>query len=104
MIREKIISGRGREGVTDNAGVDLRTFVSGACGATGFRTGTATFLPMTNLPYNFHRFREAVSVLAGSARVVIEGRAYRLQPHDCVHVPAGFAHLVENDDPARLLV
>jgi quercetin dioxygenase-like cupin family protein len=104
MIREKIISARGGQSGADRAGVDLRTFVSGACGATGFSTGTATFQPGTHLPYHIHRFSEAVTVLEGCARVLIEGRAYRLHPQDCVHVPSGIAHLVENDDPAGLLV
>jgi putative monooxygenase len=104
MIREKMISARGRKTATDKAGVDLQTFVSGACGATGFSTGTATFQPGTHLPYHIHGFSEAVTVLEGCARVLIEGRAYRLHPRDCVHVPAGIAHLVENDDPVKLLV
>jgi putative monooxygenase len=104
MIREKIISARGGQAGADSVAVDLRTFVSGACGATGFSTGTATFQPGSYLPYHIHHFSEAVTVLEGTARVLIEGRAYRLHPRDCVHVPSGVAHLVENDDPAELLV
>lgn len=104
-IREKIISARGREAVADGpAGVELRTFVSGACGATGFSTGTATFQPGGSLPYHVHGFSEAVTVIEGCARVLVEGRSYRLGPRGCVHIPAGVAHQVQNDDPVKRLV
>jgi quercetin dioxygenase-like cupin family protein len=103
--REKIISARGREARADGpAGVDLRIFVSAACGATGFSTGTATFQPGGFLPYHVHGFSEAVTVIKGFARVLIEGRSYCLCRRDCLHVPAGVAHQVQNDDPAKHLL
>jgi quercetin dioxygenase-like cupin family protein len=105
MIREKIIAARDREAVAEKpTGVDLHTFVSEACGATAFSTGTARFQPGAQLPYHVHGFSEAVTVIEGKARVLIEGRGYRLAPLDCVHVPAGIAHLVENDDPEKQLL
>jgi quercetin dioxygenase-like cupin family protein len=105
MIREKIISARDRGAVADNtSGVDLHTFVSKACGATRFSTGIARFQPGALLPYHVHHFSEAVTVLEGSARVFIEGRAYRLGPRDCVHVPSGIPHQVQNDDPVEGLL
>ena len=85
------------------AGVDLRTFVSESCGATGFCTGTATFAPGAFLPWHFHDFSEAITVVEGCARVLIQGRAYRLGPRDCVHVPTGIAHQVENDTEKPLV-
>lgn len=87
-----------------SAGLELRTFVSEECGATGFSTGTATFAPGSVLPCHFHEFSEAVTVVEGRARVFLEGRMYRLGPRDCVHVPAGLAHRVENDDAEKTLV
>ena len=105
MIRERIISARGRDAVVNQLpGVDLHTFVSRACGASAFSTGTATFQPGGSLPYHFHGFSEAVTVIEGSARVLVEGRSYRLGPRDCVHFPAGVAHQVQNDDPVQRLV
>jgi quercetin dioxygenase-like cupin family protein len=86
------------------AGVELRTFVSEGCGATGFSTGTATFAPHACLPYHFHEFSEAVTVIDGRARVLLEGRLYRLGPLDCVHVPAGLVHQLENDDADKPLM
>jgi mannose-6-phosphate isomerase-like protein (cupin superfamily) len=84
--------------------VDLHTFVSKACGATRFSTGIARFQPDARLPYHVHHFSEAVTVLEGTARVFVEGRAYRLGPRDCVHVPSGIAHQVQNDDPVKGLL
>jgi quercetin dioxygenase-like cupin family protein len=79
-------------------GVELYTYVSGACGAQGFSTGTAHFIPNTCLPYHLHRFSEAVTVIEGVLKIVVEGRSYRLHPRDCIHLPAGVAHLVCNDN------
>ena len=106
MIREKIISARERDADADKraGGVDLQTFVSKACGATSFSTGIARFQPGALLPYHVHQFSEAVTVIDGTARVLIEGRAYQLGPRDCVHVPAGIAHQVQNEDPEKALL
>jgi quercetin dioxygenase-like cupin family protein len=79
-------------------GVELRMFASEDTGATGFSTGTATFKPGAQMPYHFHEFSEAVTVLEGCAHVLLEGRSYHLGPLDCVHVPARVAHQVENED------
>lgn len=105
IVREKIISARDRGPVAEGpAGVALRTFVSEACGATDFSTGTATFQAGAHLPYHIHGFSEAVTVIEGRARMLVEGRSYRLRPKDCVHVPAGIAHRVQNDDSVKPLV
>lgn len=104
-VRETIISARACAAEDSSPpGVGLFTFVSEACGATGFSTGIAKFMPAAHLPYHSHPFSEAVSVIAGHARVLVEGRAYRLHPRDCVHIPSGIAHLVQNAEPAGELV
>ena len=84
--------------------VELRTFVSEACGATRLSTGIASFKPGACLTYHAHTFSEAVTVLEGRARAFVEGRVYHLNRLDCIHVPAGVAHQVENDDPKKGLV
>lgn len=86
------------------SGVGLYTFVSEACGATAFSTGLGVFKPGALLPYHTHPVSEAVTVVDGSARFFIQGRAYRLGPLDCAHIPAGIAHLVQNDDASRELI
>jgi quercetin dioxygenase-like cupin family protein len=74
----------------------LREFVSSACAAKGFSTGTATFDPSAVLPYHKHTFTETITILGGVAQVVVEGRSYHLAPFDCISVPAGVAHEVTN--------
>ena len=105
MLTETIISARtARVDVITSAGIELRTLASEGCGAVGFSTGTATFAPGACLPYHFHTFSEAVTILEGQARMLLEGRAYILNERDCVHVPAGTAHQVENADPNGRMV
>lgn len=105
LLNESILTTRSREAaVSGPASVEIYTYVSEACGAAGFSTGIAKFKPGAHLPYHAHGFSEAVTILEGRARILVEGRAYRLNRYDCVHVPAGAAHQVENGDPHRELV
>jgi putative monooxygenase len=102
---EVIISARALGATsTGPEGVNLYTFVSEACGAVSFSTGIARFKPGSFLPYHAHTFSEAVTVIEGCARILIEGRVYHLEQYDCVHVPAGVAHQVENDGSDEELV
>ena len=75
-------------------GLTLQTFVSEECGATGFSTGMATFQGGAELAYHTHTFSEAITILAGCSRVLVEGREYQLTPLDSIHIPAGVAHCV----------
>ncbi len=93
-VRERIVSGRCAPVPIPFGGIELREFVSSECGATAFSTGTATFQPKSELPYHTHRCSEVITILRGEAVVAVEGRAYRLAPYDCIHVPAGIAHRV----------
>lgn len=104
-LTEAIISATARQAAASAwAGVEVYTFVSEPCGATGFSTGIARFKPEAYLPYHSHPFSEAVTVLEGHARVLVEGRQYRLTPGDCVHFPAGAVHQVENYEQSGELV
>ncbi len=96
--QEHIISGQCTPVEKSPPGVTLRTFVSSACGARNFYTGTATFAPGAALPPHTHKVSEAVTVLEGHATIFVEGRRYLLGPLDSIHVPAFIAHIVRNDD------
>jgi mannose-6-phosphate isomerase-like protein (cupin superfamily) len=96
MIQETIISGFCEPLNASPEGVELRTFVSRECGATGFSTGTATFKGSAVLPYHLHECSEAITILAGAGLIIVEGRGYRLGRLDCMHIPAGAAHCVQN--------
>ena len=105
MLTETIISARGeRSAVITQTGVELRTFVSEDCGAVGFSTGTATFAPGAHLPYHLHAFSEAITILEGQARVMVEGRGYLLKERDCIHLPAETVHQVENTGTNRQMI
>jgi putative monooxygenase len=93
LRRESIHAGTGTE-TSAGPGVSLREFVSGACSARGFSTGTATFQPGSLLAYHKHSFCETLTILGGVAEVKVEGRIYRLQQFDCICLPAGVAHEV----------
>jgi quercetin dioxygenase-like cupin family protein len=71
-------------------------FASGATGAHRLSTGTASFRPGAELPYHTHPVSEAITVLNGSAEILVEGRCYRLNPYDAMHIPSGVAHAVRN--------
>jgi quercetin dioxygenase-like cupin family protein len=104
-LKEKIFSGNASQLMVEGApGVRLLTFASRERGAIGFSTGLSLFAPGAYLPYHFHRCSEAVTVLEGQARMMIEGRNYCLRPGDCVHLPAEVAHLVSNADSEQDLV
>jgi putative monooxygenase len=93
----RIISGSSQSLPGTPDGLTLRRFAAGDIGATGFSTGMATFQPGVQFPYHVHEVSEAITVLAGVAQVLIEGRSYELVPFDCAHVPAGLAHSVANN-------
>jgi quercetin dioxygenase-like cupin family protein len=90
--------------VSGPAGIDFHTFVSEAVGATDFSTGLGIFKPGALLPCHTHPISEAITVVEGQAHLIVQDRAYRLNPHDCAHIPAAVPHLVRNDDPSRDLV
>lgn len=100
---EAIFSGKA-EGVLLAEGVRLREFAKGGCGARGVSTGIVTFAPGASLAYHTHPVSEAIIVLAGTARVGVEGRRYQLNPLDCLHVPAGTAHEVKNAEASTELL
>lgn len=104
VVKENITRARTSVPSLAAPGVELFTFVSNACGATGFSTGLARFKPSTVLPYHRHSFSEAVTIVEGTAHVIIEGRSYVLGPRDAVHFPSGTAHQVENAGSAQDLV
>jgi len=56
------------------------------------------------MPYHKHTFSEAVTILVGEASIAVEGRNYLLRPFDCIHVPEGLAHEVENVSADAMLV
>lgn len=96
-LLETIVSGHTTPLPDSPLGVAFRTFVSSACGAWNFYTGTATLRPQAALLYHTHAVSEAITVLEGHATILVEDRGYILGPLDSIHIPARIAHSVRND-------
>ncbi|MBI4166285.1 MAG: cupin domain-containing protein [Acidobacteria bacterium] len=101
-VGERIYSGRC--GPIVEAGVALRQFATGACGARDISSGTATFEPGACLPYHRHNFSEAATILEGEALFSVHGRSYRLRRFDCIHIPVRIPHRVLNVSEGEQLV
>jgi quercetin dioxygenase-like cupin family protein len=95
LRKESIHSGTG-EATSPAPGLSFRQFVSSACTARGFSTGTVTISPAVVFPCHKHAFCECITLLSGAAQVRVEGRSYRLEPFDCISIPAGVAHEISN--------
>jgi putative monooxygenase len=103
-LKEAIFSGKCLPFKGSPGGIDLRTFVSSECGATGFSTGTATFRGGAELPFHIHKCGEAITILDGEAVILAESRAYRLMHLDSIFIPAGIGHSVRNGNPDASLI
>jgi quercetin dioxygenase-like cupin family protein len=96
MRAECITDGAGEAHYVIGEGISLREFASAGRGALGFSTGIARFSPLAELPYQVHACGESVTILAGRARVLVEGRSYSLSPFDSIHIPANVAYAMQN--------
>ncbi len=77
-------------------GVVFECLVGAHNEARKLTTGIVRFDPAVHLAYHTHPCTEAITLLAGSAVVEVEGRRYRLAPLDNVVIPPGVPHAVEN--------
>lgn len=93
---EKIISGTCQPSPESCQGVALRGFAVESIGANGFSTGMATYAAGAAMHHHVHDASEAITILEGSARLLVAEREYMLSPYDCIHIPAGTAHSVTN--------
>lgn len=100
---ESIFSGN-IHSISLGGGIHLREFANAGCGAVGMSTGIVEFAQDAVLNYHFHPISEAIVVLAGTARISVEGRQYLLAPFDCIHVPADTVHEVSNPSESSALV
>lgn len=88
-------------------GVTLRCLVGNHIGARNLTTGIVTFEPAARLAYHTHPCGETITLLAGRAAVLVEGRQYVLERLDNITIPKGLAHAcvnLDNNRPAELHV
>ena len=89
------------------SGVQIDCLVGPHNDARNLTTGLVDFAPGACLPYHTHAVSESITLLAGSALAMVEGRTYRLSPLDNLVVPRSLAHSVRNtssSEPARFHV
>ena len=96
MERTEFITQGDCEVVELAPGVALRVLVSEALGSVRLTTCAVTMQPGVGLPYHTHPTGEVISAVEGRAEALVEGRRYRLEPFDAIHVPDGVAHAVRN--------
>jgi quercetin dioxygenase-like cupin family protein len=101
--KETIVSGSCEPSAESPEGLELRLFASEATGANGFSTGMTSYAAGTAMPSHIHDVGEAMTILEGRARVLAEGREYMLSPYDCIYLPAGTSHSVENAVPESMM-
>jgi 2-keto-3-deoxy-L-rhamnonate aldolase RhmA/quercetin dioxygenase-like cupin family protein len=77
-------------------GVEFECLVGGHNGAQRLTTGIVTMAARAKLPYHRHSYAEAITLLAGTAVVAVEGRCYRLSARDNIVIPRELAHSVVN--------
>src|SRR5579875_2424408 len=102
--RTEQILGDGQLSPSPVPGITVQSFASEACGAIGFSTGMLTLQPNTKWSCHVYDVGEAMTVLAGQARISIDGHPFELGPLDCVHVPAEVPQCIENGGPAELKI
>ena len=87
----------GIEGRELAPGFEVRGYLSTELGSPSLNSGSATVAPGGGLPYHTHPTGELIICVSGQADVYVEGRRYRMNAFDAIHVPAGAAHGLKND-------
>src|SRR2546425_1216833 len=100
---ERITRASGEPNFQLGDGISVHEFASRGLGALGFSTGIAKFAPGASLPYHTHSCGESITILAGCAKVSVEGRRYHLIPYDSIHIPAETPHAVQNVETGNLI-
>lgn len=93
---QKVVSGSGESSAEFCTGVTVHDFAVESIGAVGFSTGMTTYAAGATLRHHIHDVNEAMTILEGSAQVLVAGREYILSPYDAIHIPAGAAHSIVN--------
>jgi len=100
-MREEFITQGDVEPLALSEGVELQILVSAEQGAKDLTTCLASFQPGTQLPMHTHPTGEAITLIEGTAEVLVENRSYQLNAFDCMWVPAGIPHGVRNSSSAK---
>ncbi len=93
------------EGYDPGGGTEFHDLFRGQWGASGICGGWASFEPGASLPYHFHEYDESITIIAGQAVCLVEGRRYQLSDFDTAMVPRGLRHRFVNlsDAPMEMI-
>jgi len=73
-------------------------------GASGICGGYARFLPGASLPCHTHDYDESITIVAGSAMCLVEGRKYQLRPYETAFIPMGIPHRFLNHSNEEMVM
>lgn len=94
--------------VLDRGGAIVTTpliTTTAAGGANKITSGISVYPPGTGAPMHSHNCDEHVTILDGSAEVLVEGTVTRLERYDTTYIPSPVPHLFRNagSEPLRIL-
>jgi len=86
-------------------GLRRAALVGRSAGAVHTGFALAEFDPGGSLDAHVHSYEQSFYVLDGHPRLTVDGRTWRLSPHDCGLVPVGVPHAwrAGDDEPGRWL-
>lgn len=84
-------------------GISHRTVASAALGAERLSVWRQTVAPGAATPPHRHDCEEAVVVLAGRGRLVVDGREHAFGPDMTLVIPAGVDHQIFSDGPETMV-
>jgi quercetin dioxygenase-like cupin family protein len=95
--KEVICRGNGPSAEGFPRGVVVRWFASKQCGSRGLATASFELKSKAALPDHLHDCGESITIVEGEVTIDVAGRVYELQRLDCVFVPAGVRHSIQNN-------
>jgi mannose-6-phosphate isomerase-like protein (cupin superfamily) len=90
---------RGRASATAARQFTLGVGPGGGCASA---TQFIGFVPPGRAPDHYHRYDEVIYILEGDGMLHVGSESTPLRPGDCVHLPAGRVHCLENRGASEL--
>jgi quercetin dioxygenase-like cupin family protein len=79
------------------AGTRFQDYFNRSLGCPAMSGGYGVFAPGARLPCHMHDFDESITIIAGTATCVVEGRRYSLSDNATALVPRGRCHYFMNE-------
>ncbi len=89
--------------ISRQGGASTIQMVTPRIGASAFLNGFTDIPPSAAIPLHFHNCEESVLIVAGNAKVEIDGEFYEAATGDVTWLPAGIPHRFINQSDTHLL-